>query len=85
MLCRGTFDLDGAPRGAEGHLGDTFLNVKGWGKGLAFVNGFNLGWYWPTAGPQMTLYLPGPLLHERHNEIILLETEQAPQDLTGEF
>lgn len=28
---------------ATGFPADTYLSVKGWGKGLAFVNGFNLG------------------------------------------
>lgn len=43
---------------------DTFLNVAGGGfrKGVAFVNGFNLGRYWPLKGPQVTLYVPAPLL-----------------------
>ena len=38
---------------------DTFVNMVGWGKGVVFVNGKNLGQYWKTAGPQETLYLPG--------------------------
>ena len=32
---------------------DTFLRVNGWTKGVAFVNGFNLGRYWPSMGPQV--------------------------------
>jgi len=42
---------------------DTFLDMSSWGKGVVFVNGFNLGRYWSTVGPQKTLYLPGPLLN----------------------
>ena len=38
---------------------DTFVEMVGWGKGVIFVNGKNLGRYWKTAGPQETLYLPG--------------------------
>lgn len=53
---------------------DTFLDVKGWGKGCAFINGFNLGRFWEI-GPQETLYLPGPLLKQGKNELILFETE----------
>lgn len=32
--------------GAEGggHPADTYLATHGWGKGIAWVNGFNLGW-----------------------------------------
>ena len=32
---------------------DTFLRLDGWTKGVAFVNGFNLGRYWPVMGPQV--------------------------------
>lgn len=55
-------------------LGDTFIDMEGWGKGCAFINGFNLGRYWEI-GPQKRLYLPGPLLKLGKNEIILFETE----------
>uniref|UniRef100_A0A914CYX1 Beta-galactosidase n=1 Tax=Acrobeloides nanus TaxID=290746 RepID=A0A914CYX1_9BILA len=33
-------------------LEDTFFDSTGWGKGQLFINGYNLGRYWPTAGPQ---------------------------------
>lgn len=55
-------------------IGDTFLDFTGWGKGCVFVNGFALGRFW-EAGPQKRLYLPGALLREGENEIILFETE----------
>lgn len=58
-------------------LGDTFLRFDGWHKGMAWVNGFNLGRYW-NAGPQRTLYVPGPLLRQGQNEIILFELHSAP-------
>lgn len=54
--------------------GDTFLDFTGWGKGVAFINGFNLGRFWEI-GPQKRLYIPGPLLKEGTNEIILFETD----------
>lgn len=54
--------------------GDTFLDFEGWGKGVAFVNGFNVGRFWEI-GPQKRLYIPGPLLKTGENEIILFETE----------
>lgn len=54
--------------------GDTFLDFEGWGKGVAFVNGVNLGRFWDI-GPQKRLYIPGPLLRAGTNEIILFETE----------
>ena len=84
-LRRGTLTIkENAVRGATGHLADTYIDVRGWGKGLAFINGFNLGWYWPTVGPQGAQYVPGPLLHEGENKIVLLEVESAPSDLSGD-
>lgn len=55
-------------------LGDTFIDMDGWGKGCVFINGFNLGRFWEI-GPQKRLYLPGPLLRSGINEIIIFETE----------
>jgi beta-galactosidase GanA len=55
-------------------VADTFLNPKGWTKGCAFINGFNLGRYWHV-GPQLTLYIPAPLLKVGENEIIVFEAE----------
>lgn len=53
---------------------DTFVSMKGWKKGYVFVNGFNLGSYWEE-GPQTTLYIPGPLLKNGENEILIVELE----------
>ncbi len=55
-------------------LGDTFLDFSGWGKGCAFVNGYNIGRFWEI-GPQRRLYIPAPLLRPGMNEIIFFETE----------
>lgn len=55
-------------------LGDTYIDMTGWGKGSVFINGFNLGRFWEV-GPQKHLYLPAPLLHKGSNEIIIFETE----------
>jgi beta-galactosidase len=51
---------------------DTFLTLPGWTKGVAWINGFNLGRYWES-GPQKTLYVPAPLLKLGANELILFE------------
>ncbi|NOU74958.1 beta-galactosidase [Paenibacillus sp. LMG 31458] len=63
---RGVFLIDEA--------GDTFLKLDGWIKGVAFINGFNLGRYWDI-GPQKTLYIPAPLLREGENELVLFELQ----------
>lgn len=61
---RGEFQVD--------EPADTFLNMTGWTKGVAYINGFNLGRYWEI-GPQDTLYIPAPLLRKGKNEITLFE------------
>lgn len=53
---------------------DTYVDTEGFGKGVVFVNGFNLGRFWEI-GPQKTLYMPAPLLKKGKNSIIIFETE----------
>ncbi|WP_349305484.1 beta-galactosidase family protein [Bacillus sp. FJAT-50079] len=57
-------------------IGDTFVELPGWTKGVVFVNGFNLGRYWEI-GPQETLYVPGPLLKQGKNEIVIFELHDS--------
>ncbi|NXV25751.1 BGAL galactosidase, partial [Rissa tridactyla] len=58
---------------------DTFVKFPGWSKGQLWINGFNLGRYWPRRGPQQTLFVPGSVLHvDRPNNITVLELEGAP-------
>jgi beta-galactosidase len=54
---------------------DTFLALPGFGKGFAWVNGTLLGRYWEI-GPQVTLYVPAPLLTAGHNTVTVLELER---------
>ena len=61
---RGTFEL--------AKTGDTFLNLRTWGKGVVWLNGHCLGRFW-NIGPQQTLYCPGPWLKSGRNEIIVLD------------
>jgi len=61
---KGTFQV--------GEAADTFLDVEGWSKGVAFINGFNLGRYW-SVGPQRRLYVPAPLLRQGLNELVLFD------------
>lgn len=61
---------------------DTFLRLSKWTKGQVWINGINLGRYWPARGPQQTLYVPGPLLSTtKPNNITVLELEGAPAHL----
>ena len=61
---RGTFNLEKA--------GDTFLDLRDWGKGDLWVNGHCLGRYW-NIGPTQTAYAPGCWLHAGENEIVILD------------
>ena len=64
---KGTFKAD------EKH--DTFVDMRGFTNAIVYVNGFNLGRF-ITGGPQYTLYLPGTLLKEE-NEIVVLELQKT--------
>ncbi|KAH9397269.1 Beta-galactosidase-1-like protein [Tyrophagus putrescentiae] len=60
---------------------DSFLDVgRAFSKGFAFLNGHNLGRYWPTAGPQVTLYAPSVYFRPppAANELVLLEVDHSP-------
>jgi len=61
---RGGFDLK--------ETGDTFLDMRGWGKGVVWVNGHCLGRFWDI-GPTQTMYTPGPWLKKGHNDIVVLD------------
>lgn len=57
----------------EQSIADTYLSLDSqWTKGVAFINGFNLGRYW-SIGPQRTLYIPKELLFKGFNHIQLFE------------
>ena len=62
----GTFDME-TPE-------DTWLDLPGWTRGVAYVNGRILGRYW-TVGPQQQLYIPGPWLRETGNVVVVLNLE----------
>lgn len=65
---RGTFTID--------KVGDTFIDMTGWGKGAVWVNGRSLGKFWGI-GPQQTMYLPAPWMKKGENEIVVFEMEST--------
>lgn len=75
-IFRGNFTIN-----EEDTIHDTYLDPTGWGKGLAIINGFNLGRYWPLAGPQVTLYVPRHVLLQGRNELVIIEYQK---DVRGE-
>ena len=55
-------------------LRDTFMDMRGWGKGFVVLNGFNLGRFW-YLGPEFSLYVPAGVLLPGDNEIIVFEAD----------
>ena len=53
---------------------DTYLDCRGFGKGVMLVNGVNVGRFWEK-GPTLSLYVPAGLLHAGKNDVIVFETE----------
>lgn len=79
---RGTFNLS--------KVGDTFLDMSKWGKGVLYVNGHNLGRYWSQTmdgkpvGPQLRLYCPAPFLKRGKNVVDVVELELSePRPIRG--
>ena len=61
---RGQFELSS--------VGDAYLDLRGWSKGVVWINGHNLGRYW-WVGPQQTLYVPGVWLKKGRNDVTVFE------------
>ncbi|KAL1782285.1 beta-galactosidase [Sigmodon hispidus] len=80
----GSFSI---PSGIPDLPQDTFIQFPGWTKGQVWINGFNLGRYWPKWGPQVTLFVPRHILTtSAPNNITVLELEFAPcMDGTSEL
>jgi beta-galactosidase len=55
-------------------IGYTFLDMRGWGMGYAWINGHNLGRYW-SIGPQRHLYVPAEWLRIGRNTLVVLDLE----------
>lgn len=66
VFFRGKFTLE--------KFGDTFFDMRGWGKGHVWVNGKHLGRFWKI-GPQQTLFCPSVWLRNGKNEIVVLDLE----------
>jgi beta-galactosidase len=64
VFYKGSFNVE--------EVGDTFTTLERFTKGVVFINGFNLGRYW-NEGPQKTLYVPGPILKQGKNEVLVFE------------
>jgi len=67
---RGSFSVD--------QIGSTFLDMRNWGMGVAWVNGHNLGRFWDRGGLR-SLFVPAQWLKAGRNEIYILELHDAPR------
>lgn len=63
-LYKGVFNLK--------ETGDTYLDMRTFGKGFVFLNGHNLGKYWQI-GPQQTIYVPAVWLKKGQNEVVVFD------------
>jgi beta-galactosidase len=54
--------------------GDTYLDMRGMGKGAVWINGHALGRFW-NVGPQYTLYVPGPWLKTGSNDVVVFDLD----------
>lgn len=63
-------------------MSDTYLSTEGLGKGVVFINGFNIGRYW-SIGPQQTLYVPAPLLKKGRNEVVIFELHEIDEPVVN--
>ncbi|WP_256009384.1 glycoside hydrolase family 35 protein [Desertivirga xinjiangensis] len=61
---KGTFNLN--------ETGDTYLDMRAFGKGFVFLNGHNLGKYWEI-GPTQTTYIPACWLNKGKNELVVFD------------
>ena len=48
-------------------------------KGFIKINGFNIGRFYNSAGPQKTLYVPAPLLRKGDNIIEIFESDKVTE------
>ncbi|XP_035983220.1 beta-galactosidase-like [Fundulus heteroclitus] len=83
---KGTFIIpDGIPDLPQ----DTYIKLPGWKKEQIWINGFNVGRYWPARGPQVTFLVPASILSTAApNNVTVLELEADPcssQRCTVEF
>lgn len=80
VVFKGIIDIDN-----QEEIEDTYWDTKGWGKGFIFINGLNLGRYWPLVGPQITMYIPKEALKHGNNEIQLVELQRVPENAKMNF
>ncbi len=61
-----------------------FLNMKGMGKGVIWLNGHNIGRYWQI-GPQLRYYLPTAYLKQENSLVLVEEDGHTPHGIFLEY
>jgi hypothetical protein len=59
---------------SDGILRDSFLDMRGWAKGIVALNGRVLGRHW-YLGPEFSLYVPASALVLGPNDLVVFETD----------
>ncbi|VDK37882.1 unnamed protein product [Taenia asiatica] len=70
MIYKGVFQVPSPPM-------DTFAVVTGFTRGFLAVNGHIVGRYYPSAGPQVSLYVPTSMLIPGENVVSILELQNV--------
>ncbi|MBQ9915403.1 MAG: hypothetical protein IJO50_04580, partial [Clostridia bacterium] len=52
---------------------DTVLHFEGFTRGVAFINGFNLGRHWALEHAENQLFIPAPFVKKGKNEIVVFD------------
>ncbi len=52
---------------------DTVINFGGFTRGVAFINGINLGRHWEIENSENKLFIPGPFIKEGINELVVFD------------
>lgn len=64
-------------------LGDVYVDLRNYTKGMVYVNGHLLGRYW-NIGPQQRLFCPASWLQKGNNEIMVIDLlQQSPAPIEG--
>ncbi len=66
---------------------DTVVNLKGFTRGVAFINGINLGRHWNIKNSDNKLFIPAPFIKEGKNSLVIfdiLAKDEEKQVVFGE-
>lgn len=67
---------------------DTVMHLNGFTRGVAFINGINLGRHWDIENSENKLFIPAPFIKQGVNEIIVfdvLHKDAEKRIIFGEF